>query len=159
MKKDTGTDRIEDPVRRSAMGDKYPKLIIGVDLDGTAWDHEWPAIGAVRPNAAKVLQRLYDGGHTLIIWTARATPEHIQEAKDKLAEMGVRYHGFNDFPHSLRSLYGSYEGRKLSFSVLIDDISLLGIPHDWEDIYMALVQHWGIYDSRDLNWDKIEVNV
>lgn len=129
------------------MKEEQRRLILGIDLDGTVWDAQWPAIGALRPNADKVLRRLYDGGHDLVIWTARAYPPDVQAAKDTLEAYGIKYHSFNEPSETMKRAYTT-GSRKLHFDVLLDDVSLLGIPHDWEDIYTCLVQYHGIEDLR-----------
>jgi hypothetical protein len=124
------------------------KLILGIDLDGTVWEPHWPSIGPMKPNAAKVLRRLHKAGHILIIWTARGYPEHIAEAKNCLERHGICYHAFNEPSEEMKALYPT-EARKLHFDVLIDDISLGGIPDDWEEIYDLLVKVHGIERTGD----------
>ena len=47
-------------------------LIIAVDFDGTCVTHEFPAVGKDVPGAVKVLKRLVEADHKLILYTMRS---------------------------------------------------------------------------------------
>ena len=49
--------------------------IIAVDFDGTIVSHMYPKIGVDNPNAIRVLKKLIEQGHQLILWTMRSGPE------------------------------------------------------------------------------------
>lgn len=47
-------------------------MIIAVDFDGTVVRHEYPKVGEDCPDAVRVLKRLTDAGHHLILFTMRS---------------------------------------------------------------------------------------
>ena len=115
-------------------------MIIAIDLDGTAWAEDWPYIGEFKKNFIRVMKRLWDEGHYIIIYSLREVgTREYDEAVDHLEIKNIRYHLFNENHPDLIEQYG--EARKISADVYIDDRGLRGIPDDWEDIYKALRSH------------------
>ena len=55
--------------------------IIAVDFDGTIVSHMYPEIGVDNPNAIRVLKKLIEQGHQLILWTMRSGPELAEAVK------------------------------------------------------------------------------
>lgn len=47
-------------------------MIIAVDFDGTCVKHAFPCVGDDIPHAARVLKRLTEAGHKIILWTMRS---------------------------------------------------------------------------------------
>ena len=108
-------------------------MIIAVDFDGTLVRHDFPRIGAEAPNAFKVLRKLQEGGHKLILLTMRSE-KYLQEAVDFCAERGVRFWAVNNNPdqHSWTS------SPKVYAQLYIDDMAL-GVPLsdgvvDWAEV-------------------------
>lgn len=93
------------------------KLVLAIDFDGTIVEHKMPAIGALKPYADLVINRLYDKGHTIIIWTCRQLPEHINPMIAFLKEKGIKYHYINE--NSPIVTYGCYP--KIYADLYIDD--------------------------------------
>lgn len=117
-------------------------MIIAIDFDGTIVEHQFPNIGPLRTNAKEVINRLYDEGHGIIIWTCRtsqnifpaSTRPTVFDVKDFLDKEGIKYHTINNNIPEL-----SFQpSPKVYADVYIDDRQLGGIPDDWEDIYVKL---------------------
>ena len=51
-------------------------MIIAIDFDGTCVSHEFPEVGK-EIGAPKVLKKLVDKGHQLILWTMRSDVENV----------------------------------------------------------------------------------
>ena len=132
-------------------------MIISIDLDGTGWDENWSEIGKFKKNFTRVMHRLWNEGHILIINSLRdkGTPEY-DNAVDHLYTKNICYHLFNENLPGLLSKYG--EARKISAQVHIDDRdlgwvnSIAGvIPDDWEHIYSLLQRHPAYTDDVKVN--------
>jgi predicted mannosyl-3-phosphoglycerate phosphatase (HAD superfamily) len=65
-------------------------MLIYLDFDGTVVEHAYPEIGADNPNALKVIRRLQDAGHSIILNTYRAdlNDGSLQEALNYLHHPG-----------------------------------------------------------------------
>jgi hypothetical protein len=97
-------------------------MIIAVDFDGTLVRHDFPHIGAEAPNAFKVLRKLQEGGHKLILLTMRCGKE-LQDALAFCADRGVKFWAVNENPE--QSEWTS--SRKVYAQLYIDDLAL-GVP-------------------------------
>lgn len=112
-------------------------MIIAVDFDGTIVRHDYPRIGSEAPNAFKVLRKLQDGGHKLILLTMRCGKE-LQDALVFCADRGVKFWAINDNPdqHSWTA------SPKVYAQLYIDDLAL-GSPMadgvvDWHVVEQML---------------------
>lgn len=112
-------------------------MIIAVDFDGTIVRHDFPRIGAEAPNAFKVLRKLQEGGHKLILLTMRCGKE-LNDALVFCADRGVKFWAVNDNPdqHSWTS------SPKVYAQLYIDDLAL-GSPMadgvvDWHVVEQML---------------------
>ena len=123
---------------------EYSYMIIAVDFDGTVVEHDWPNIGALKPNAVKVLRYLSSQGHKLIIWTCRTKNNPIDgrdtyaEAYQFMLDNNIPFDAFND---NVNNRFGSGSYPKVFADVYIDDKQLGGIPNDWNDILTMLRTH------------------
>lgn len=66
-------------------------LIIAIDFDGTICQHpgkEFPAIGPPVPHAIKVMKRLQEAGHQLMLWTMRDGAA-LETAQEYLEQQGI----------------------------------------------------------------------
>jgi len=56
-------------------------MVICVDFDGTCVEHCYPDVGQSAPQAVRVLKKLVEQGHKLILWTMRDAIElgHAQQ--------------------------------------------------------------------------------
>ena len=107
-------------------------MIIAIDFDGTLHTGHWPAIGSPAPDAAKVMRKLKEDGHYLIIWTCREG-ERQTEAINWLLEKGIPFDRINDHLPKTTEIYG-YSSRKVYAHLYIDDKQVGGLP-TWADIY------------------------
>lgn len=115
------------------------KQIIAIDFDGTIVEHEFPKIGPLRKNAKEVINRLYEEGFRIVIWTCRTSQDYfdgqhqptIWHVKEFLDKEGIPYEAIN---HNVPGLdFEPYP--KIYAHIYIDDRQLGGIPDDWEKIY------------------------
>lgn len=47
-------------------------LRIGIDFDGTMVEHRFPEIGAEVPESVRVVRRISDAGHIVVVWSCRS---------------------------------------------------------------------------------------
>lgn len=47
------------------------KPTVAIDFDGTLCDHEYPAIGKIKPGAREALEAIRKSGYRIIIWSCR----------------------------------------------------------------------------------------
>ena len=108
------------------------RATISIDYDDTIVYQDFPNSGTIKPHAKEVINRLYDEGHHILIWTCR-TLENAKTAKRYLIECGIRFHLINENLPSNIEKYGG-DTRKMSADIYIDDRQLGGIPDDWLEI-------------------------
>ena len=110
-------------------------MVIVIDFDGVCVEEEYPYIGRPLPNAVKVINKLYDQGHTIIIWSCREG-ESLEEAIEALDLHGFKYHHINQNCPERKKRFGGIDSRKVGGDVYIDDkclpYLLKGI--DWLEI-------------------------
>ena len=111
-------------------------MIIAIDFDGTIAAGEYPVISDLQPGARDVINRLYDEGHYIIIWTCREGA-CLARAINYLLEEGVKFHRVNDHHPASVQQYGN-NSRKVYAHLYIDDKQVGGLPA-WEEIH-AYVQ-------------------
>jgi|WetSurMetagenome_2_1015567.scaffolds.fasta_scaffold03390_19 hypothetical protein len=105
--------------------------IIAIDFDETIVTNGFPTIGnaQLKPYVVEVMNKLYDKGYYIIIWTCRYTNQHIQDMVTFLDKHGIPY-------DSINKNYTTMEFKpypKIYADVYIDDRSLFSI--DWKWIY------------------------
>lgn len=133
-------------------------MTIAVDFDGTCVTHEFPNVGK-DIGAAKILRRLVDNGHQLILWTMRCDhPEEFELVgqSDIHAEKGsylsdaLNWFDLNEIP-----LYGIQRNPtqdtwtlspKCYAQLYIDDAAL-GCPLTYDP---------EISDRPFVNWNEVE---
>src|SRR6478609_3760695 len=117
-------------------------MTINVDFDGTCVSHEFPKVGN-DIGAVKVLKRLVENGHKLILFTMRSDKKDRKPSADpnitnvdgQFLTDAVNWFKENDIP-----LYGiqTNPDQKLwtdspkSYAELILDDTALGIPLKWD---------------------------
>ena len=111
-------------------------MVIVIDFDKTIVYSEYPEIIGLKPNAKKIINKLYNDGHEIIINTCRAGV-HEGRVYTYLAEEGIKYHYINSNLPRLIEFF-KQDCRKISGDVYIDDKNLGGIPDDWDEIYKML---------------------
>jgi len=115
---------------------------IAVDIDGTIFEWaDFPNIGKPVPHAFRVLQRLQERGHQIIIWSVRHG-----DALD-LAINEIRRHGI--IPWAVNINHGQDEyslSPKIDCETYIDD-KALGCPLWWpNDAYKPYVD-WQVVEE------------
>jgi hypothetical protein len=119
------------------------KLIIAIDFDGTIVDNIYPEIGKLKPMAKEIINKLYNDGHYIIIWTCRNN-SHIEydlltDMKYFLEENDIKYHKINKNVDHIKS----GDTPKIYADIYIDDRSLFYID-DWDIIYKELQRRFNI---------------
>lgn len=118
--------------------DITPKQFL-VDADGTMFLHDFPYIEKEVPHAVRVLKRMQDAGHILILHTCRAGDE-FEHAKAWIKDQGLNFFAFNCnpmFESGSRKVYGHWH---------IDDHNL-GCP---------LIHDTTIHRRPFVDWLKVE---
>lgn len=124
-------------------------MIFGIDFDGTIVEHDYPEIGRANPHAIRVMNKLVENGHKIVLNTMRSG-EELRDAVEYIESHGIVLHGINHNPDqdSWTSSPKVYANR------YIDDAAL-GCPLrdsfqvdrqmvDWIAIDMMLLQ-MGVY--------------
>ena len=120
-------------------------MYIAVDFDGTCVTHDYPRIGK-EIGAPKVLKRLVEAGHKLILNTMRSGKE-LQDAIHWFNENGIELYGVNENPTQKRWTTSP----KVYAHMYIDDAAfgcpLRNVPDfsdrpfvDWDSIYRQLIR-------------------
>ena len=123
-------------------------MYIAVDFDGTCVTHDYPRIGK-EIGATKVLKRLVEAGHKLILNTMRSGKE-LQDAIHWFNKNGIELYGVNENPTQKRWTTSP----KVYAHMYIDDAAfgcpLRNVPDfsdrpfvDWDSIWRQLI-HMGI---------------
>ncbi|MDP4201464.1 MAG: HAD hydrolase family protein [Bacteroidota bacterium] len=107
------------------------RLIFAFDFDGTIVTDQYPTIGQMMEGARETINRLYDEGHWIIIWTSR-TGSMLSEAIDYLNSEGVKFHYVNEsVPENVEKY--KLDTRKIYADRYIDD-RCVGFVPDWKVI-------------------------
>ena len=121
------------------------KKIIAVDFDGTIVSHMYPKIGIENPSAIRVLKKLIEQGHQLILWTMRSG-EPLNEAVAYCEERGISFLGVNSNPDQF-----SWTTSPKQYAHLYIDDAALGCPTqfdpntqrqwvNWRDVEAILIR-------------------
>ena len=136
-------------------------MILNIDFDGTCVTHAFPEVGK-NIGAQRVLKRLTDAGHQLILFTVRSDIEKPKSNDPNIIPVGGRYltDAVNWFKQNDIPLYGiqsnptqkTWTTSPKSYAELMIDDSALGCPLkfdqeisnrpfvDWDIIEQYLVQ-------------------
>lgn len=127
-------------------------MIIAIDFDGTIakWA-KFPNIGTLVPNSREVINRLYDSGHKIIIWTCRGKGGEESVVK-WLQDNDVRYHSINMNTHSV-----TFDpSPKVIADLYIDDKSAM-CPLTFDSIPYDLSFQWAEKPNNVyVDWDVLE---
>lgn len=139
------------------------QLIIAIDFDKTLADTDYPRIKGLFEHAKEVVNKWYEQGAYIIIWTCRTGRAEL-EAEKFLLDSGVKFHKINDHhPNGLLN-YGNPEqiehklsSRKIWSHVLIDDTSIdwmlnghpgwLELDRTLQSVIARNPNHWDIEPS------------
>lgn len=116
-------------------------MIIAIDFDGTIVQNDFPRIGKLLPGAAECIERLYNDGHYIIIWTCRCADD-LSAAVNFLLENEIPFHRINDNNPVNTAKYNS-NSRKVYAHTYIDDKNIGGFP-GWE----MVMQHVEIMERE-----------
>lgn len=98
-------------------------MIIAIDFDGTVVEHEYPDIGAQVPHARRVIKRLAERNHKLILYTMRSGDELNDAVRYMKTVIEVDLYGVNANPQQSEWT----DSPKAYAEVYIDDAAL-GCP-------------------------------
>ena len=124
------------------------RTILAVDFDLTVAETDFPTIWGAVEDAKKYVNKLYEEGYYIIIWTCRDGAQ-LLEAEDWLLDEGFKFHKVNQQEPSGRIKYKN-DTRKVYADCYIDDRQVGGLPA-WKDIYT-----W-ITTSKHLKLDRYEI--
>lgn len=124
-------------------------MIIAVDFDGTIVRHDFPRIGSEAPNAFKVLRKLQEGGHKLILLTMRSE-KYLQDAVDFCMERGVRFWAVNNNPEQCSWT----SSPKVYAQLYIDDMAL-GVPMNDGTVDWYVVEQWLYGGALDTSYKHV----
>ena len=114
-------------------------MYIAIDFDGTCVTHDYPRIGK-EIGATKVLKRLVEAGHKLILNTMRSDKE-LQDAVNWFKKNGIELYGVNENPTQKRWT----NSPKVYAHLYIDDAAL-GCP---------LKMDLSISDRPFVDWEAV----
>ena len=114
-------------------------MYIAIDFDGTCVTHDYPRIGK-EIGATKVLKRLVEAGHKLILNTMRSDKE-LQDAVNWFKKNGIELYGVNENPTQKRWT----NSPKVYAHMYIDDAAL-GCP---------LINAPELSDRQFVDWDSV----
>ena len=105
--------------------------VLAIDFDGTITAESlYPEIGAIAEGAAEYINKLYDLGYYIIIWTCRYVPDDTEAMIIFLRENGIKYHNINDNKEDLQ--FKPFP--KVFANYYIDDRSVPKFP-GWKKAY------------------------
>jgi len=110
----------------------HPEHILAIDFDLTICMSEYPALGPMRKDAAKIIRALHAEGFGIVINTCREG-HALSDAMHWLRDNGIPYHYVNcNFPHLIKKYKA--DCRKISADMYIDDKGVDPLP-EWQEIY------------------------
>ena len=120
-------------------------MYIAIDFDGTCVTHDYPRIGK-EIGATKVLKRLVEAGHKLILNTMRSDKE-LHDAVNWFKKNGIELYGVNENPTQKQWT----NSPKVYAHMYIDDAAfgcpLINAPElsdrqfvDWDSVGRKLIQ-------------------
>ena len=118
------------------------KITFNIDFDGTCTTHEFPRVGK-DIGAARVLKRLVQNGHQLILFTMRNDSDDILNEHFEIVTKGVTYltDAVNWFKENDIPLYGIqtnptqhlWTSSPKSYAQIMIDDSALGCPLKFDE--------------------------
>lgn len=111
------------------------ELIIAVDFDGTITTCSQVSDNLeLREDAKEVLERLYDDGVKLILWTCR-TGEYLTQALEFLKKEDM-LHFFSSVNENIPEVQERYsiDARKVGADIYIDDKNIFTKEINWNQI-------------------------
>jgi len=112
--------------------------VVAIDFDGTIAESVYPDFGELLPGAKEYINKLYEDGIYIIIYTCRSGKQEAM-VSDFLSQHGVKFHLINQNKPELVEFY-NIDSRKVSADIYVDDKQLGGLPKDWSVIY-EMIHH------------------
>lgn len=122
-------------------------MIIAIDFDGTIVEDRYPEIGKLIGGAREVINKLYDEGYEIIIWSCRARVGKAR-AIEFLAKNGIKYHRFNESSPANLKQYNNVDTRKVYADLYIDDKGLMKPLPPWSEIYEMVHDRVPTYSDK-----------
>lgn len=101
------------------MSKRQIKAIVALDFDDTIANSNYPSIDSLKSFAKESIQKLYDNGCYIIIWTCRHG-DLLTRAINFLIENEIPFDRVNDNEPSLCEIYNN-NTRKVSADFYVDD--------------------------------------
>lgn len=120
---------------------KMNSYIVGLDYDGTCVTHAYPKVGE-DIGAVKVLKRILENGHKIILFTMRSDINHLGDALDWFSANDIELWGIN----KNNTQFVWTNSPKPHCNIFIDDAAL-GTPLKY-DVNLS--------DSPFVDWEKVE---
>jgi tagatose-1,6-bisphosphate aldolase len=123
---------------------KERSLILAIDFDGTIVHDGFPGIGEPLPDAIRVLRRLQDAGHRLVLWTCREDElergrrAYLTEAVDFCRSHGIEFVSINTNRPSDDFRSHATPRRKVYADLYIDDRGFGGFA-GWTAVERAIL--------------------
>lgn len=121
-------------------------FIIAVDFDETLMftDYDnWPTVKSANTDIINAVNKLYQEGFIIAIWTCRSTELDVKVAKAALKKYDVMYDLFNENAKYRIDAF-SNDSRKISADKYVDDKSVGGLCTGQElidDVYKTYERH------------------
>lgn len=132
------------------------KITFNIDFDGTCTTHDFPRVGK-NIGAARVLKKLTDNGHQLILFTMRNDSDDIINEHFEIVTKGVTYltDAVNWFKQNDIPLYGIqknptqhlWTSSPKSYAQIMIDDSALGCPLIYNPVYS---------NKPFVDWERVE---
>ena len=106
------------------------ETVFGVDFDGTCVFHEYPRIGKDAPHAVRVLRRIIESGHLIVLNTMRSSADDtLLPAVLWFQANGIELFGINNNPDQ-----GDWTTSTKAYANIYIDDAALGCPvSNWLD--------------------------
>jgi len=127
-------------------------MFIGVDFDGTVVDHAYPDIGEPAPDALRVLKKLQEAGHNLILFTMRSG-EELKLAVDYLVKNGIDLFAVNCNP----TQSSWTQSPKVYCHVYIDDAAF-GAPLIIQPKFNRPCINWNEVDDKFFPKEVVDIS-
>ena len=141
------------------------QLIVAIDFDRTIANTDYPRIYGAFEGAKEVINKWYEQGIYIIIWTCR-TGRSVLEAEKFLLDNGFKFHKINEHhPNGLLN-FGTdaqmdhrLDSRKIWSHILIDDTSIdwmknghpgwFKLDEDMQYIISNKPGHWDVLPNNE----------
>jgi hypothetical protein len=127
------------------------QLIFAIDFDGTCVKHRFPDVGEDVPNAEKVIKRIVESGHKVILWTMRSNndkhPEALNNAVRWFVDKGILLSGINNNPTQK-----SWTNSPKAYANYYIDDAALGCP-----LVNIYAEGSGLLLESYVDWLEIEI--